>query len=137
MNEVFDTSDILSSLPSVPIENQAIDYHHEKLCNLNKINFKLAGVAQLSCSDDSGVSFLDTSNSSNEDCSSENFKADLAVRRYSTSTSKQYTACRIKTTYSTIEKSKSAKRNLILTNPLVSQSMDLDERARDSSVTTL
>ena len=83
LNEVFDTSDILSSLPSVPIENQAIDYHHEKLCNLNKINFKLAGVAQLSCSDDSGVSFLDTSKSSNEDCSSENFKADLSRGIYS------------------------------------------------------
>ena len=83
LNEVFDTSDILSSLPSVPLKIQVMDYHHEELCNLNRINFKLPGVSQLSCSDDSGVSFLDTSNSSNEDCSSENFKADLSRGIYS------------------------------------------------------
>jgi len=142
-DEEFDTfcstrADILSTLmkPSVPSNRQEISYH-EELCNLNKINFNLPGVVQLSCSDDSGVSFLDTSNSSNEVSASDNFKTDLAVRSYFTVSSKQFTACRIKTTYSTIEKSKLTKRNLILTNLVASQSLDFDKRVQDSSVTTL
>jgi len=142
-DEEFDTfcstsADILSTLmkPSVPSNRQEIAYH-EELCNLNKINFNLPGVVQLSCSDDSGVSFLDTSNSSNEVSASDNFKTDLAVRSYFTVSSKQFTACRIKTTYSTIEKSKLTKRNLILTNLVASQSLDFDKRVQDSSVTTL
>jgi len=122
--------------PLVPSNRQEIAYH-EEICNLNKTNFNLHGVVQLSCSDDSGVSCLDTSNSSNEVSASDNFETDLSVRSSFTVSSKQFTACRLKTTYSTIEKSKCTKRNLILTNLVASQSLDFDKRVQDSSVTTL